>query len=207
MSRISILIVDDHPVVRAGISALLSIQSGLQVVGEAADATRAIALAAQLQPDVVLCDLRLGDGPDGVDVTRAVRAAGSAAVLILTTYDHDRDLVRAVEAGAAGYLLKDADPAVIVTAIEAAARGESVLGTELTRRVVETMRTRRVELSARETDVVRLVAQGLSNREIAARLTVSEATVKTHLNHAFGKLEVDSRTAAASAARAAGLLD
>lgn len=202
-SPVSVLVVDDHPVVRAGLTALLSVQPGLRVVGEAADGTEAVRLAAELAPDVVLCDLRLGDGPDGVQVTRAV----DTAVLILTTYDHDADLVRAVEAGAAGYLLKDADPADIVAAIQAAARGETVLGPHLTSRVVAAMRVRRADLSARELEVVGLVAHGLSNRDIARRLVVTEATVKTHLNHVFGKLGVDNRTAAVAAARGAGLLD
>lgn len=216
--QVSVLVVDDHPVVRAGITALLGLQPGLRVVGEAADGEQAITLAAEQDPDVVLCDLRLGEGLDGVAVIEAVRggappsaarAQGEAgpAVLILTTYDHDADLVRAVEAGAAGYLLKDADPTTIVAAIRAAARGESVLGEEMTRRVVASMRVRRADLSAREREVLGLVAEGLSNREVARRLVLSEATVKTHLNHTFGKLGVDSRTAAVAAARGAGLLD
>lgn len=200
---VSVLVVDDHPVVRAGLTALLSVQPGLLVVGEAADGTEAVRLAAKLTPDVVLCDLRLGEGPDGVQVTRAV----DTAVLILTTYDHDADLVRAVEAGAAGYLLKDADPADIVAAIQSAARGETVLNPHLTSRVVAAMRVRRTELSARELEVLGLVAHGLSNRDIARRLILSEATVKTHLNHVFGKLGVDNRTAAVAAARGAGLLE
>ena len=206
-STVRLLVVDDHPVVRAGLTALLSVQPPLAVVGEAADGHAALALAAELEPDVVLCDLRLGQGPDGVEVTRALRARPSPpAVLILTTYDHDADLVRAVEAGAAGYLLKDAQPDVLVAAIETAARGGSVLGPELEERVVQTMRVRRAELSGREREVLQLVAEGLSNRSIARRLVVSEATVKTHLNHLFGKLEVDSRTAAVATARAAGLI-
>lgn len=206
---VRILLVDDHPVVRAGLAALLGVQPGLQVVGEAGGGHEAMRLAAELVPDVILCDLRLGEGPDGVGVTRAVRAgtADAPAVLILTTYDHDADLVRAVEAGAAGYLLKDAAPAAIVSAIEAAARGETLFGPELTERVVATMRVRRAELSAREVEVLRLVADGLSNREVARRLVVSEATVKTHLNHVFTKLGAESRTAAVAAARAAGLLE
>ncbi len=207
---VGVLVVDDHPVVRAGLLALLSVQPGLRVVGEAGDGDEAVRLADELAPDVILCDLRLGEGADGVDVTRAVRSGGTGhapAVLILTTYDHDADLVRAVEAGAAGYLLKDAAPTAIVAAIQAAARGATLFGPELTERVVATMRVRRAELSARELEVLRLVADGLSNREVARSLFLSEATVKTHLNHVFGKLGADSRTAAVAAARAAGLLD
>lgn len=206
---ITVLVVDDHPVVRAGLVALLSVQPTLRVVGEAADGASAIAAAGQLRPDVILSDLRLGEGPDGVEVTRAVRAGTGLvpAVLILTTYDHDADLVRAVEAGAAGYLLKDAAPTVIVAAIEAAARGESVLGPELTERVVASMRIRRADLSSRELEVLRLVADGLSNRDVSRHLVVSEATVKTHLNHVFAKLHVESRTAAVASARGAGLID
>lgn len=212
-SRIRVLIVDDHPVVRAGLQALLASRPELHVVGAAADGNEAVAAARALQADVVLCDLRLGDGPDGVAVTSALRAslpgdpATLPAVVILTTYDHDADILRAVEAGAAGYLLKDAAPDAIVTAILRAAAGETVLSTSLTQRVVATMRTRRAGLSEREREVLALVAQGLPNRGIAKRLFISEATVKSHLNHAFGKLGVESRTAAVAAARAAGLLD
>ncbi|MBK6885491.1 MAG: response regulator transcription factor [Tetrasphaera sp.] len=206
--RARVLVVDDHPVVRAGLRALLSTSPEIDVVGEAGDAPSALAGVASHRPDVVLCDLRLGEGADGVAVTRAVRALGpdAPAVVILTTYDHDGDIVRAVEAGAAGYLLKDAAPDDIVAAIRRAADGETVLSARLTQRVVDTMRTRRAGLSEREIEVLGLVAVGRSNREIARELLVSEATVKTHLNHAFGKLGVDNRTAAVAAARSAGLI-
>ena len=206
---VRVLVVDDHPVVRAGLRALLEAQPGLRVVGEAGDGEEALAAVAAHSPDVVLCDLRLGEGLDGVGVTETLRrtGAGAPAVVILTTYDHDADIVRAVEAGAAGYLLKDAAPAEIVTAIERARAGETVLSPAMTERVVETMRTRTAGLSERELDVLRLVADGASNKEVARALFVSEATVKTHLNHAFGKLGVDSRTAAVATARSAGLLD
>lgn len=202
-----VLIVDDHPVVRAGLVALMGAQPEVEVVGEAETGEQALALVPTLRPDVVLCDLRLGEGIDGVGVVRALRGRpGAPEVVILTTYDHDADIVRAVEAGAAGYLLKDAAPDAIAEAVAAAVRGELVLGPALERRVIDAMRTRRSGLSDREIDVVALVAEGLSNREIAARLYVGEATVKTHLNHAFGKLGVDNRTAAVAKARVAGLI-
>jgi DNA-binding NarL/FixJ family response regulator len=206
---IRVMVVDDHPVVRAGLRALLDTQPGLHVVGEAADGVSAVALAEGARPDVVLCDLRLGEGPDGVAVTRALRHLGDHApeVVILTTYDHDADIVRAVEAGAAGYLLKDAAPKDIVAAIARAHAGETVLNADLSRRVIDTMRTRRAGLSEREVEVLRLVAAGRSNKDAARELFISEATVKTHLYHAFGKLGVESRTAAVAAARTAGLLD
>ncbi len=206
---VRVLIVDDHPVVRAGLHTLLAARPELDVVAQAADGTAALATVAQHRPDVVLCDLRLGDGLDGVAITRTLRAgpAPQPAVVILTTYDHDADIVRAVEAGAAGYLLKDAAPDEIVTAVVRAAAGETVLSATMTRRVVATMRTRRAGLSEREREALALVAAGLSNQAIAKQLFVSEATVKSHLNRAFGKLGVDSRTSAVAAARAAGLID
>lgn len=205
---VRVVVVDDHPVVRSGLRTLLEAAAGIDVVGEADTGEGAVDLAARERPDVILCDLRLGAGIDGVGVTRAVRAqAEPAAVVILTTYDHDADIVRAVEAGAAGYLLKDAAPADILDAVTRAARGETVLSADLTERVVETMRHRRAGLSPRETEVLALVAEGLSNRDIAKRLFVSQATVKSHLGHAFDKLGVDSRTAAVAVARSAGLVE
>ncbi len=207
--RVRVLIVDDHPVVRAGLRTLLAARPELVIVGDAADGPGALAAVAEYRPDVVLCDLRLGEGMDAVAITRSLRGdlASPPAVVILTTYDHDADIVRAVEAGAAGYLLKDASPDEIVTAVVRAAAGETVLSGRMTQRVVDTMRTRRADLSAREIEVLALVAQGLSNKAIAKDLFISEATVKSHLNRAFTKLGVDSRTGAVAAVRAAGLLD
>lgn len=205
---VRVVIVDDHPIVRAGLRALLDARDELTIIGEAANGEEALAVVPVLAPQVVLCDLRLGAGMDGVGVTRALReAVGAPEVIILTTYDHDADIVRAVEAGAAGYLLKDAAPEDIAAAVVGAARGETVLSAAMTQRVVASMRTRRSALSERELEVLRLVATGLGNRAIARQMFVSEATVKSHLNHAFGKLGVDNRTAAVAAARSAGLID
>ncbi len=203
---IRVLLVDDHPVVRSGLAALLGGEPGIEVVGAAASGEEALELAADLVPDVVLCDLRLGPGIDGVAVTSALRERG-IAVLILTTYDNDSDIARAVLAGAAGYLLKDAEPQDILTGIADAAAGRLVLSREMEGRVVERMTQGVPTLSARELDVLRLVAEGVTNRGIAKRLFISEGTVKTHLVHAFAKLGAESRTAAVAAARRHGLLD
>jgi DNA-binding NarL/FixJ family response regulator len=209
---IRIVIVDDHPVVRSGLHALLDQRPDLDVVGQAGSGAEALDVVAATNPDVVLCDLRLGEGLDGVEVTRELRGprpesgAPGPAVVILTTFDHDADIVRAVEAGAAGYLLKDASADDIAAAIAQAARGESVFSAALTRRVVDAMRTQRAELSPREREILALLAEGLSNREMARRVFLSEATVKTHLVHIYSKLQVEGRTAAVARARAAGLL-
>ena len=204
---IRVLLVDDHPVVRSGLRALLAGEPSLDVVGAAATAEEALQLVATLDPDVVLSDLRLGDGMDGVTLTETLGRAGERpAVLILTTYDNDSDIVRAVMAGAAGYLLKDAEPEVIVHGIHDAAGGRIVLSPELERRVSDRMTHGVPRLSDRELDVLRLVAEGRANKEIARTLFISEATVKTHLVHIFGKLHTDSRTSAVAAARAHGLI-
>ncbi|EAP99417.1 putative respose regulatory protein [Janibacter sp. HTCC2649] len=206
-SPIRVLIVDDHPVVRSGMRTLLAASPCIEIVGEAGNGDEALALVGSTSPDVVLSDLRLGAGLDGVGVTRAVRATHpDVAVLIITTFDHDADIVRAVEAGAAGYLLKDALPDEIIAAIRAAAVGETVLSAQLTQRVVETMRVGQRPLSEREREVLVLVGEGLSNDEIAKQLFISRATVKTHLRHLFGKLEADSRTGAVATARRLGLI-
>lgn len=202
------MLVDDHPVVRAGLRALLSSHDGLDVVGEAASGEEALEVVSAQRPDVVLMDLRLGEGMDGAQATAAlVGRPDPPRVVVLTTYDTDSDILRAVEAGAAGYLLKDSDPRVLVDAVWAAARGETVLNPDVAQRLYRRMRAPRVELSARETQIVGLVARGLSNRAIAKELFVTEATVKSHLVHVFSKLEVDSRTAAVAMARERGLLD
>ncbi|WP_277451975.1 response regulator transcription factor [Janibacter sp. DB-40] len=202
-----VVVVEDHPVTRMGLIALLGQEDRITVVGEAGTGEEAIALVERERPDVVVTDLRLGEGPDGVAVTASLRSRVPApAVLVLTTYDTDRDIVRAVEAGAAGYLLKDADPAEITSAVLRAAAGETVLSPALAQRVVARISRPQAQLSAREVEILAAVARGLSNKEVARELVISEATVKTHLVHVFTKLDVDSRTAAVARAREDGVL-
>ncbi|MFD0557010.1 LuxR family two component transcriptional regulator [Stackebrandtia endophytica] len=204
---VSVLLVDDHPVVRAGLRAVLESAADVTVIGEAATGEEAVTLSARLRPDVVLCDLRLGAGIDGVATTAALRAENPApAVLILTTFDRDAQLLGAIEAGAAGYLLKDVPPEQIIEAIRAASRGELVLAPELATRVVSSIRNRVPRLTDREIDVLRHLATGVSNKEIARALVVTEATVKSHLVHIFTKLGVDSRARAIHVARETGLI-
>ena len=203
----TVLIVDDHPVVRSGLRAVLDADESVHVVGEAATGEEAIELAAHLRPDVVLCDLRLGEGLDGIATTSALRKREHApAVLILTTFDRDADVLGAVEAGAAGYLLKDVAPEVIVEGIRCAAAGEMFLPPEMAARVIQGMRSPLPRLTDREIEVLRLLATGASNREIARDLFVTEATVKSHLVHIFTKLGVDSRSRAVHLARETGLI-
>jgi DNA-binding NarL/FixJ family response regulator len=203
---IRVLIVDDHPVVRSGLAGLLAPEQDMTVVGEAGDGSDALTLAAQLRPDVVLMDLRMPT-VDGVDATlRLGQEVPEAHVLILTTYDTDSDIVRAVEAGATGYLLKDAPRGQLVDAVRRAARGETVLAPPVAARLVDRVRKRDVELTARELEVLAQVARGLSNAEIGERLYIGEATVKTHILHVFAKLGVTDRTAAVTVAMERGLL-
>lgn len=202
-----VLLVDDHPVVRAGLRAVLE-ASGIDVVAEAASGEEALELTEQLRPEVVLCDLRLGEGINGVEVTAALNAqAGGPAVVILTTYDRDSELLGAIDAGALGYVLKDEPPEQILRAIHAAACGKVHLSAEHTTRVMAGMRSNRPRLTPREREVLTLLATGATNSEIADSLFVSEATVKTHLVHIFEKLDVTSRGQAVHAGRRAGLID
>lgn len=202
-----VLLVDDHPVVRAGLRAVLE-ASGIEVVGEAANGAEALDLVAHSTPQVVLCDLRLGEGMTGVDVTREInKTQDGPAVVILTTYDRDSELLGAIDAGALGYVLKDEPPEEIIRAIHSAAAGRVHLSAEHTTRVMAGMRSSRPRLTAREQEVLSLVAKGLSNVEIADALFVSEATVKTHLVHIFEKLDVSSRGQAVHSGREAGLVE
>lgn len=203
-----LLVVDDHPVVRAGLVAMLSEEADFDVVGEAADGAEAVARASELQPDVVLMDLRM-PVMDGAEATSRLRAAGGPPVLVLTTYDTDADIVRAVEAGATGYLLKDAPRSVLADAVRAASRGETVLAPPVVARLASRLRSApsTPELTTRELEVLGCVARGLSNAQIGRELFIGEATVKTHLLRAFEKLQVTDRTAAVTAAYRLGLLD
>lgn len=204
---IRVVIADDHPVVRAGVRALLEAEPDIDVVGEAATPDEAVALAADLAPELVLMDLQFGERAAGAEATRRVRAlAAPPYVLVLTNYDTDGDILGAVEAGASGYLLKDAPPHELLAGVRAAAAGQSALAPAIAGRLLARLREPRVSLSAREIEVLRLVARGSSNAEVAARLHITDATVKSHLAHVFSKLGVTSRTAAVSAARALGVL-
>lgn len=203
----TVLLVDDHPVVRSGLRAVLDTGDTVQVVGEAATGEEALALAEHLHPDVVLCDLRLGAGIDGIQTTAALRALNPApAVLILTTFDRDAEILGAIEVGAAGYLLKEVAPEVIIDGIQRAAAGDMVLTPDLASRVLKGMRSPLPKLTDREIDVLRLLATGSANKEIARTLFVTEATVKSHLVHIFTKLGVDSRSRAIHVARETGLI-
>ncbi|MEU8383630.1 response regulator transcription factor [Streptosporangium sp. NPDC048865] len=202
-----VMIVDDHPVVREGLRGMLEADPGITVVGEAASGDEAVVRAGELVPDVVLMDLRMPDG-DGVSATSRILAGRpESRVVVLTTYETDADIVRAVEAGAAGYLLKDTSRADLMAAIRSAARGETVLSPSVATRLVTRMRAPVAEsLSPRETEVLSLVARGLTNAEIGRTLFISETTVKTHLLRVFGKLGVSDRTAAVTTALDRGLL-
>ena len=203
---IRILLVDDHPVVRTGLRGMLEAESDLSVVGEAASGSEAVELARTSEPDVVLMDLRM-PGLDGVGATERILAESrEARIVVLTTYETDSDILRAVEAGAAGYLLKDATPAELAGAIRAAHRGETVLAPSVASRLVDQVRRPVVRLSSREREVLGLVATGKTNADIGAALHITEATVKTHLLRIFNKLDVSDRTAAVTTATARGLL-
>jgi DNA-binding NarL/FixJ family response regulator len=204
---ITLLLVDDHPVVRDGLRGMCDAAPDFDVVGEASNGPEAVRLAQRLDPDVVLMDLRMSGGGGVEAITELVRLRARAHVLVLTTYDNDRDIMAALDAGATGYLLKDAPRDELFAAIRSAASGESVLSPAVATRVVSRMRSSGVgELSSREREVLALVARGRSNREIARALFVSEATVKTHLGHTYDKLGVNDRAAAVAAGYERGLL-
>ncbi|MEV2247548.1 response regulator transcription factor [Streptomyces sp. NPDC049970] len=206
-ATIRILLCDDHAVVRAGLLALLGGEPDIEVVGEAGSGEEAVALAARLAPDVVLMDLQLGPGIDGVEATRRIATAdGASHVLVLTTYDTDADITRAIEAGATGYLLKAERPEELFAAIRAAAQGRTTLSAPVASRVMARMRSPRPTLTERELDILGQLSQGLGNRDIARALFISEATVKTHLGRIYEKLGVDTRSGAVAVAKEQRLL-
>ncbi|MFD4629031.1 response regulator [Streptomyces sp. NPDC058284] len=209
-TTVRLLLADDHPVVRAGLRAVLDAEPDFEIVAEAATAEAAVERAAAEGPgrvDVVLMDLQFGAGMHGAAATAAITArAGAPRVLVLTTYDTDADILAAVEAGAAGYLLKDAPPEELAAAVRTAASGRSALAPSVAHRLMDRMRAPAQALSRRELEVLRLVKDGLSNQQISRELFLSQATVKSHLVHIYAKLEVDSRTAAVAAATTRGLI-
>ncbi|MGY0019608.1 response regulator [Streptomyces sp. cg35] len=204
---IRLLLADDHPVVRAGLRAVLDAEPDFAIVAEAATAERAVELAAAEPVDVVLMDLQFGAGMHGAEATARIAALdGAPRVLVLTTYDTDADILAAVEAGASGYLLKDAPPQELAAAVRTAASGRSALAPAIALRLMDRLRAPSEALSRRELEVLQLVRDGLSNAEIARELFLSQATVKSHLVHIYAKLGVDSRTSAVARATRSGLL-
>ncbi|MDV5147367.1 MULTISPECIES: response regulator transcription factor [unclassified Streptomyces] len=203
---VRILLCDDHVVVRAGLLALLGSTPDIEVVGEAGSGEEAVAMAAKLKPDVVLMDLQLGPGIDGVEATRLIAPTG-VHVLVLTTYDTDADITRAIEAGATGYLLKAERPEELFAAIHSAAQGRTALSPPVASRVMDRMRgAAGPSLTDRERDILGQLGRGLGNREIARALFISEATVKTHLGRIYAKLGVDTRAGAVAVAKERRLL-
>jgi DNA-binding NarL/FixJ family response regulator len=205
--RIRILVVDDHPVVRDGLTALLATQPDFTVIGEAATGAEALRQTALLTPDVVIMDLQM-PGINGAAATAAIRTAHpDVRVLVLTTYDTNADITAAIDAGAAGYLLKDTGREDLCTAIRTAARGEAALSPSVAAKVLAHMRgDRGASLSGREVEVLSAVSRGQSNKQIGRALRLSEATVKTHLLHIYAKLGVADRTAAVTAALERGII-
>ncbi|BAL89701.1 putative two-component system response regulator [Actinoplanes missouriensis 431] len=200
-STIRLVVADDHPVVRDGLATMFASAPGFTVVGEAADGAEAVRMAQALSPDVILMDLRM-PGTDGLTaITELARAGNPARVLVLTTYDNDAHVLPAIEAGATGYLLKDSPREDLLRGVRAAARGETVLSPSVALRLVNRVRTPAPQLlSQRELEVLQLVAAGNTNREAAARLFITEATVKSHLLNIYAKLGVSDRAAAVAEA-------
>lgn len=204
---IRLLLADDHPVVRAGLRAVLETEPGIDVVAEAATAEEAVARAGAGDIDVVLMDLRFGGGMNGAEATAAITAGPHAPrVLIVTTYDTDADILPAIAAGATGYLLKDAPPEELAAAVRTAAVGRTTLAPAVADRLMSRLRDPGAALTRRETEVLTLVAGGLSNQAVGARLHLTEGTVKSHLARIYTKLGVDSRTAAVATATRLGLI-
>ncbi len=207
MSAITVLLVDDHLVVRSGLRALLGTQPDIAVVAEAASGEEALQRLEQDAVAVVVMDLAMGAGMDGIEAIRRIRERNKGqAILVFTTYDSDADIVRAVDAGAMGYLLKDAAPDEIFAAIRGAVQGKSVMSAPVASRLFQQLRSPDEILTPREAELLSLLTQGFSNRELGQRLFISEATVKTHLAHIYAKLGVETRAAAiATAIRREGM--
>ncbi len=215
---IRLLLVDDQPLVRAGLRMVFEPEADVEIVGEASDGDQAVRLARELGPDVVLMDIRM-PRRDGIQATKAILGGareGPVRVLVLTTFDHDEYVYEALHAGASGFLLKDALPEALVAAVRGIAAGDALLAPAITRRLIEDFSRRRRaptpppgldELTEREGEVLRLVARGLSNAEIAERLHVGESTVKTHVGHVLAKLELRDRVQAVVLAYEAGLVE
>ena len=204
---IRVMLIDDHPIVRAGIAGMLANTDGIEVVGEAANGQEALDVLARVDPTVLLVDLRMPvmDGPALIEQLRSI--GNDIGILVLTTYDTDADILRATEAGANGYLLKDTSQTELIQAIRSTHAGDGWLAPAITAKLMRSMRSGdTTKLSSRELDVLKLVATGNSNKEIATELHVSQATVKTHLIHIFRKLDVSDRTAAVTVARDRGIL-
>ncbi len=202
----SVLLADDQALVRGGLRMILEAQADIEVIGEAETGSQAVAQTRELRPDVVLMDIRM-PGLDGIEATRRITSAHLATrVLVLTTFDEERIVYDALRAGASGFLLKTAPPAKLADAVRTIAAGEALLAPTLTRRLVEEFVRRPApghnvpghldELTEREREVLRLIARSMSNAEIAAELVVSEATVKTHVNHILQKLDLRDRVQA-----------
>ncbi|MEU4620368.1 response regulator transcription factor [Actinoplanes sp. NPDC023801] len=210
MTALRLVIVDDHPVVRDGLRGMLGTQPDLEVAGEAAGGAEALTVVGAIRPDVVLTDLRMPEPSGGTLIRLLLERVPQTRILVLTTHDTDSDVLPAIEAGAIGYLLKDAPREELFRAVRAAARGETVLspsvGALLLARVRPGHPVPSATLSAREREVLALIAQGRTNRETAAALFITEATVKTHLLHIYAKLGAPDRAAAVSAAHRRGLL-
>lgn len=207
MDEVSVLVVDDHPVVRGGLRAALTSDPRITVLGEAGTGEDGVDQAATLRPDVVLMDLQLGTGIDGAEATTRIRRLTEPPrVLVLTTYDRDADILPAIAAGATGYLLKDASPEELLRAVHETAAGRTVLAPSVASRLVERSGTPQPALTARETEIVEMVAQGRSNQAIGRALFITEATVKSHLVQVFTKLQADNRTTAVATARRRGII-
>lgn len=201
-----ILLVDDHPVVRHGLRAMFDDRDDMTVTAEAADGQAALDVLTTDDIDIVLMDLQMPNGMDGVTATRTIAGSGGPPVLVLTTYDSDADILAAVEAGATGYMLKDTPPDELADAVQRAATGQTALAPHVAARLLGHLREPRPALSPREVEILKLLAQGLSNRALSKKLYISEATVKTHLVHIYDKLDVDNRTAAITTALDRGII-